>query len=73
MRSLGYRPHLTSSLTMRVCVSSKIAMPADALFWLSQDYTRRLEWDQYLCEAYLLGGHGTVAVGIESYCKNQGG
>lgn len=49
---------------MRVSVSSIIAKPADVLFWLSQDYTRRLEWDKYLCEAYLLGGHETAAVGI---------
>ncbi len=54
-------------------VSSIIAKPADVLFWLSQDYTRRLEWDKYLCEAYLLGGHEAAAVGIESHCKNRRG
>lgn len=60
-------------LFMRVSVSSNIARPADALFWMSQDYARRLEWDEYLSEAYLLGAHSVAALGAESFCKNKGG
>ncbi len=58
---------------MRVCVSCVIARPADVVFWLSQDYKRRLEWDPYLSEACLLGGHENAAVGADSYCKNHRG
>ncbi len=58
---------------MRVSVSSTVAKPADELFWLSQDYSRRLEWDKYLAEAYLVGNHAAAAVGVESFCKNKGG
>jgi len=67
------RLNLVEPQNMRVSASSIIAKPADMLFWLSQDYTRRLEWDKYLCEAYLLGGHEAAAVGIESHCKNRRG
>lgn len=58
---------------MRVSVSSIVAMPVDALFWLSQDYTRRLEWDVYLSEAYLLNSQTIAAVGVQSFCKSKGG
>lgn len=58
---------------MRIAVSSLIAKPAATLFWLSQDYTRRLEWDAYLSEAFLLDGHGVAAVGVESFCRNRSG
>jgi ribosome-associated toxin RatA of RatAB toxin-antitoxin module len=58
---------------MRVTVSTVIAKPAESLFWLSQDYTRRLEWDEYLAEAYLLDKHKVAAVGVESFCKSRSG
>lgn len=58
---------------MRITVSSTVTKPAEQLFWLSQDYERRLEWDIYLAEAYLLEGRATAAVGVESYCKSKGG
>jgi ribosome-associated toxin RatA of RatAB toxin-antitoxin module len=58
---------------MRVSVSTTIARPAETLFWLSQDYNRRLEWDKYLAEAYLVGSATVAAVGVESFCKNRGG
>ena len=60
-------------LKMRVAVSSIIEKPIERLFWMSQDYTRRLEWDVYLSEAYLLGGQKVAAIGVESLCKNRGG
>lgn len=58
---------------MRVTVSTIVAKPAETLFWLSQDYTRRLEWDVYLAEAHLLGGHTAAKVGVESFCKSKSG
>lgn len=58
---------------MRVTVSASIAKSAETLFWLSQDYGRRLEWDVYLSEAYLLGGHDQPARGVESFCKSKNG
>lgn len=58
---------------MRVSVSVTVARSAETLFWLSQDYTRRLEWDKYLSEAYLLGSATAAAAGVESFCKNRSG
>lgn len=58
---------------MRVSISSIIAKPAETLFWLSQDYSRRLEWDKYLSEAYLIGHPTAADVGVESFCKNRNG
>ncbi len=43
------------------------------VFDLTQDYSKRLEWDTYLSEAYLLGGAKTADVGVDSLCKNKSG
>jgi len=43
------------------------------LFDLTQDYSRRLEWDTYLSEAYLLNGAKFADVGVDSFCKNKSG
>ncbi|MEY2862459.1 MAG: hypothetical protein RLY58_166 [Pseudomonadota bacterium] len=43
------------------------------LFDLTQDYSRRLEWDPYLTEAYLCDGAEHADVGVDSYCKNHFG
>ena len=43
------------------------------VFDLTQDYSKRLEWDTYLSEAYLLGGANTADVGVDSLCKNKSG
>lgn len=58
---------------MRVTVSTVINRPAEELFWRSQDYSRRLEWDVYLSEAYLLDGQDKAGLGIESFCRNKSG
>lgn len=58
---------------MRVSVSSVVAKSAETLFWMSQDYARRLEWDKYLSEAYLIGPHSAAMLGVESFCKNKSG
>lgn len=51
----------------------EIACPQESLFDLTQDYTRRLEWDPYLVEARLLHGAETAAIGVDSCCKNRSG
>ena len=43
------------------------------LFDLTQDYSRRLDWDSYLSEAYLLNGAKFADVGVDSFCKNKSG
>lgn len=43
------------------------------VFDLTQDYSKSLEWDTYLSEAYLLGGANTADVGVDSLCKNKSG
>ena len=58
---------------MRVTVSAIISKPTETLFWMSQDYTRRLDWDIYLSEAYLLGDALAANVGVESFCKSRSG
>lgn len=57
---------------MRVAVSLVIEKSAERLFWMSQNYEHRLEWDEYLSEAYLLGDHKVAAIGVESFCKAEG-
>jgi len=49
---------------MQVSVSSIVAKPAETLFWLPQDYSRRLEWDKYLAEAHLVGHPTSAAISV---------
>jgi ribosome-associated toxin RatA of RatAB toxin-antitoxin module len=58
---------------MRVVSSVLVGKPADLLFELSQNYARRLEWDTYLSEAYLLGSAREASLGVESHCKSRSG
>jgi hypothetical protein len=51
--------------------SVDIAAPAQALFDLSQDYGRRLDWDPFLSEARLVGDAKTVAVGVRAWCVSK--
>ena len=44
-----------------------------ALFNLSQDYHRRLEWDPFLRAASLVGGAREAAVGARALCVSRGG
>ena len=39
-----------------------------ALFALTQDYARRLDWDPFLREARLLGGAVSAAPGVRAWC-----
>lgn len=48
------------------------ASPA-ALFPLSQDYGRRLEWDPFLRSASLVGGAREAGVGVRALCVSRRG
>lgn len=43
------------------------------LFRLTQDYTRRLEWDPFLKEARLVGGAKQAGVGERAWCVARNG
>jgi ribosome-associated toxin RatA of RatAB toxin-antitoxin module len=43
------------------------------LFALTQDYTRRLEWDPFLKKANLLEGASEAAVGVRTNCVARSG
>lgn len=57
---------------MRISVDQIVAVSRERLFELSQDYARRLEWDDFLSEAYLLGDK-TPNVGVDAYCRSRWG
>jgi ribosome-associated toxin RatA of RatAB toxin-antitoxin module len=44
-----------------------------ALFALSQDYDRRLEWDPFLRSATLVGGAREAGVGVRALCVAKSG
>jgi hypothetical protein len=46
---------------------------ASALFGLSQDYKRRLEWDPFLRSATLVDGAGSPGVGVRALCVDRNG
>src|SRR5215216_1249137 len=50
-----------------------IRADANALFDLTQDYERRLDWDPFLKEARLVGGATAAAVGVRSWCVARTG
>lgn len=52
--------------------SIDIDAPSEAIFDLTHDYGRRLEWDTLLREARLLGGAESAGVGVESLCVGRG-
>ena len=50
-----------------------IHAPAPELFALTQDYTRRLEWDCFLKAAYLLDGAPRAGIGVRANCVARSG
>jgi hypothetical protein len=50
-----------------------IAASPGALFALTQDYGRRLEWDPFLKSAQVLGGIREAGVGVRAYCVAHSG
>lgn len=53
------------------CVTDVIPAPAAEVFGLLHDYSRRLEWDTLLRDAYLLEGATVASVGVKSICKGK--
>jgi ribosome-associated toxin RatA of RatAB toxin-antitoxin module len=53
--------------------SIEIASDPAALFRLSQDYDRRLEWDPFLRAAHLLGEAHQAGVGARAVCVAKSG
>jgi len=53
--------------------SIMIAASADALFTLTQDYARRLDWDPFLKSAALLDGATSASIGVRAYCVAHSG
>ncbi len=53
--------------------SIEVALSADAAYRLTQDYSRRLEWDPFLREARLLDGKTEVAPGVKAWCVSHSG
>jgi ribosome-associated toxin RatA of RatAB toxin-antitoxin module len=50
-----------------------IVAEPEALFQLSQDYERRLEWDPFLKSAELLDGAREAGVGVRALCVDRKG
>jgi ribosome-associated toxin RatA of RatAB toxin-antitoxin module len=50
-----------------------IHAPAQELFALTQDYSRRLEWDCFLKAAYLLDGAQCAGIGVRANCIARNG
>jgi hypothetical protein len=63
----------TGSSAMTFEQSIVIAASSDALFALTQDYGRRLQWDPFLKSAELLGGIPQARVGVRAYCVAHSG
>lgn len=53
--------------------SIEIAAPAATLFDLTQDYSRRLEWDPFLRSAELVHGATAAGVGVRAFCVAHNG
>ena len=53
--------------------SIEIAAGPDALFDLTQDYHRRLDWDPFLKEARLIDGAASPGVGVRAWCMARNG
>ncbi len=51
--------------------SIEVAAEPAALFELSQDYDRRLDWDPFLREARLLDGATRAGEGVRAWCASR--
>ncbi|MDE1006376.1 MAG: SRPBCC family protein [Paraburkholderia fungorum] len=58
---------------MKFSVSMVVSGSADTLFSLSQDYSRRREWDPFATRSELLDGAVVPAVGVDEYIESSGG
>ncbi|AOK08021.1 SRPBCC family protein [Burkholderia sp. AU19243] len=57
---------------MRISASRIVGVDRRRLFTWSQDYARRLVWDSFLTDAYLLDGMA-ADVGVDAFCRSQSG
>ncbi|PRF31716.1 SRPBCC family protein [Burkholderia multivorans] len=57
---------------MRISVSRIVGVDRRRLFTWSQDYARRLVWESFLADAYLLD-ETTADVGVDAFCRSQSG
>jgi Polyketide cyclase / dehydrase and lipid transport len=53
--------------------SVEVAVEPGMLFYLTQDYSRRLVWDPFLKEARLLDGAEAPGVGVRAWCVARNG
>ena len=53
--------------------TEEIAASASELFALTQDYSRRLDWDPFLTSAELVGGVAAAGVGVRAHCVARSG
>jgi ribosome-associated toxin RatA of RatAB toxin-antitoxin module len=58
---------------MKFSVSTMVSGSADWLFALSQDYSRRQEWEPFASRSELLDGATVPAVGVDEYIESTGG
>ena len=58
---------------MKFRQSVEIAAETQALFDLTQDYSRRLDWDPFLKEARLVGGAERAGLGARAWCVARNG
>lgn len=58
---------------MRYSNSVDIASTPEVLFRITQDYSRRLEWDPFLSAATLLGGASKADLGVKARCVAKRG
>ncbi len=58
---------------MKFSKSLQIDCPMERLFDLTQDYSRRLEWDPFLSQARLLDGAQTPQIGAKALCVDHRG
>jgi len=47
--------------------------PIEDVFWLTQDYAKRLTWDPFLSKAELVGGATAPGVGVRAWCVSRVG
>lgn len=53
---------------MRFEHSAIVDAPQERVFWLTQDYAKRLAWDPFLRKAELVGGATAPGVGVRAWC-----
>ena len=58
---------------MRFEHAAVVEASIEEVFWLTQDYAKRLAWDPFLRRAELIGGAAAPAVGVRAWCVSHVG